>query len=256
MPHLIPHAAILHTQNFFFRSMAIACLEQEGLFATSMGINEKYLNSVISTNLSAEKLKVAIPGIIAFFAERNVPWIWQVSPFMKPSTLSSLLLSHGFTYGESFAVMGRACALPLPVMNLPGGEIRAISAHKDFDAWVLPLGEGFESTEEKTAQFRTLTERIPYGGAEAFHHYVLFTANGPVAAATLSITKYGARLDNIAVRTTEQRKGFGTAITLHLLHEAARFGAEYCFLDSSEEGAVLYKKLGFTEYYSVDAYNL
>lgn len=248
-PDSIPYNAILASQNFFFRNMSVAFFEREGILAGSMGIDNPFLNLVLETRLTKEALIKIIPEVKAFFVEQNVPWTWAVFPFSEPETLVDILQSHGMQEMENFAVMGITLAgyTPLPALKYSMLEVKN---SRDFDDWSIPLQEGFDSTEEKTQQFRKLTENIPYGDGNNFHHYVLYDNTMPVAAGTISLYQGNARLDNIAVRTAYQRRGFGTALTNHLLSEAKRFGATYCFLDASHEGVGIYEKLGFQKYYS------
>lgn len=236
--------AITDSQNFFFRSMSVAIFEREGILASSMGIDNQFFNLVLTTNLTEDALIAIIPEIEAFFKEQQVPWTWTVFPFSEPAKLVDILQLHGMQEIESFTVMGMELADHIQ-LSIPSVSVLEVKNSIDFDKWSIPLQEGFESTEEKTWQFRKLTESIPYGDGNNFHHYVLYIDNAPIAAGTVSLHKGNARLDNIAVRPAYQKNGFGTALTNHMLFEAKRLGAKYCFLDASHEGAGIYKKLGF-----------
>lgn len=235
--------------------MAEAVWEREGLLAMVMGMDNPFLNTVLHISLTEAEVITRIPEVAAFFSSRQVPWTWQVNPLTQPATLGRLLASQGMDVIETFAVMGVDVSQPVPELVLPGVAIKEIEKPQGFDDWCIPVQEGFKETEESMAQFRALTERIPYGGNHAFHHYVLYKDNNPIAAATLSLYQGNARLDNIAVRTAHQGQRFGTSITYYLLQEAKRFGAAHCFLDASHQGLEMYKKLGFQEYYSAELYS-
>lgn len=245
-----PYSAILASQNFFSRSMSIDMFERDGILASCMGIDNPFFNPVLQTNLDSESLSSVIPDIEAFFAKHNVPWTWLVFPFSEPKNLSDILASQGMKKIETFAVMGLDMEKPLPIESLQKHSIREVVNSKDFDDWSLPLQEGFEATHAETKQFRTLTENIPYGKGNDFHHYVLYVDSAPMAAGTVSLYRGNARLDNISVRSSYQRQGFGTEIMGHMLREAKLMNAKYCFLDASHKGIELYKKLGFEKYYS------
>lgn len=241
------------SQNFFFRSMAGACFEREGILACSIG-NNAFWNNVLHTQLTPEALQNIIPDVEAFFARQNLPWTWIVFPFSEPSNLGSILQNNGMEVIEEFTVMGRDMLEELPGKRTSSGNICEVKSTKDFDNWSLVLQEGFVSTEEITTQFRKRTELIPYGDGNNFHHYVYYNEDIPIATATISCYSNNVRIDNIAVRPKYQRQGFGTAITLHALQEAISLGAKHCFLDSSFDGKEIYKRLGFKEYYTGQIY--
>jgi ribosomal protein S18 acetylase RimI-like enzyme len=245
----IPYDEILACQNFFFRSMSNACFEEDGILACSMGIENSVLNNVLQTALTPDALNLIIPRIETFFEEKGVPWTWLVFPSSQPDNIGIILESRGMKILEEFVVMGQSIPHMLPQITSHKGFIKAVQTDKDFDDWSLVLQEGFESTEAQTFKFRKQTELIPHGEGESFHHYIYYYDNIPVAAATLSWHLSNVRLDNIAVRPQYQRKGFGTAITIHTLKEAKRLNAKKCFLDSSSDGVEMYNKLGFQEYY-------
>lgn len=250
----IPYHAIIASQNFFFRNMAIACYEREGIIATTMGINNPFFNNVLETNITEEALDHTIRTLAQFFAKHNVDWTWLVFPFSKPLGLARLLELRGMMKIEDFAVMGMDLMRPLSQTANTSLCIKEVLNSKDFDNWHLPQQEGFGGTEEQTRQFRHQTENIPYGNTACFHHYVLYEDNTPIAASTLSHHQDYVRLDNIAVLPAYQNRGFGTAITQYMLNQAQGLGAKYCFLDASKQGAGLYKKLGFQEYYTGTMY--
>ncbi len=248
------HEAIVASQNFFFRSMAISCYESEGIIATTMGINNAFFNNVLETNIAATDVTSIIQKLIIFFAKYDAPWTWLVYPFSKPIELGTLLESNGMTKIEDFSVMGIDITKALPVISDNCLCIKEVLSARDFDDWNIPEHDGFGGTEEVMMQFRRRTENIPYGNGNNFHHYVLYVDSNPVAAGTLSLHQGNARLDNIAVRPAYQKNGFGTAITLHMLTEAKRFGVKHCFLDASHHGKGVYIKLGFQEYYTGEMY--
>lgn len=246
----IPYNAILASQNFFFRSMSIAIFEREGILASCMGIDNPFFNPVLHTELASESIPSTIADINIFFAEHNVRWTWLVFPFSKPKNLSEILSSEGIREVETFAVMGMNMDKRLPVGHVSPCSIREVRTSKDFDDWSLPLKEGFEATAYEARKFRNLTENILHHEGNNFRHYVLYADNAPVASGTLSLYEGNVRLDNISVRLSYQRQGFGTDIIRYMLSEAKGMNAKYCFLDASYQGIELYKKLGFDEYYT------
>ena len=86
-------------------------------------------------------------------------------------------------------------------------------------------------------------------GAEQLHHN-----NKPVSCATLSVSEYGARIDNVATRTDYRRRGFGRAITLFAMEKAKELDHQMICLEASDEGLRLYLGIGFVEAYKNKVY--
>mgnify|MGYP003386444179 CR=1 FL=1 len=251
MKSSIPYKSILDLQNLFFRKMSLGVLERENILASSMGIDNPFFNLVLQTDIDAiSKIDSSISEIKEFFAKYNVPWTWLVFPFSEPANLSEILVSKGMVEIETFAVMGLDMRHLLPDMSLLKHELREVQNSKDFDDWSIPVQEGFESSALEIKQFRALTENIPYGENNDFHHYVMYVDGIPLASGTMSLHNNNARLDNISVRPSYQRRGFGEMIINHMLREAKLLGVKYCFLDASYQGVGLYKKIGFEKYYT------
>lgn len=112
--------------------------------------------------------------------------------------------------------------------------------------WILPLQEAFESTKESASVYLEAHIHALHKGAN-FQHFVASAGDEPVSASTLSLSSHGARLDDLGIKPAYQRKGIGSAITLHLMKVAKNLSYEWICLDASEEGALLYKSMGFQE---------
>ncbi|OJW47934.1 MAG: hypothetical protein BGO67_08675 [Alphaproteobacteria bacterium 41-28] len=135
----------------------------------------------------------------------------------------------------------------LPSESLKNFDIREVSEEKLSD-WILPLKEAFQATEVdallyKEAHLWALEKKAN------FRHFVSYFANVPVSAATLSLSPYGARLDDLGTAFAYQRKGFGTAMALYRMKIAKELGYSWICLEAFDQGALLYKTLGLKELY-------
>jgi len=124
-------------------------------------------------------------------------------------------------------------------------DVRLVDGPGMFGDWALALQEGFQSTESATKAYLNLHQQASSKGYAELRHYVAYSGQIPVAAATLSLSYYGARIDDVATRTDYLRRRFATAVTLFALREAEQAGYPWCCLDSSEDGLPLYQKVGF-----------
>ncbi len=229
--------------------MAVEIYEKNGIFGWITGLDEKYLNGVISSNFENE---ATIKEVIQFFQNKNYPWIWEVNPLAKPDNLEELLVKNGFILDRSYVTLSydltKQLAAPKPC------DIREVTNEKDFMNWGIPLEEGFDSSADDSKRFIQLTAKIPYGDNQSFHHYALYHDDKPISCVTLSLSKFGARIDNLATRNSHLRQGFGKALTLFAMNKAKKLGYTMICLDASDEGLLLYKNIGFTEVYQHKTY--
>lgn len=86
-------------------------------------------------------------------------------------------------------------------------------------------------------------------------HFVAYYQNHIAAAGTFFISDHSVMLHNLATKTIFTRKGIGTALTLYMMEQAKKLGFQHCFLDSSEDGFNLYRKIGFKVYSTTQIYS-
>jgi GNAT superfamily N-acetyltransferase len=137
----------------------------------------------------------------------------------------------------------------LPELDLSKCYIKEVTGEQDLKEWKIPLDEGFKTDKNEQSGYFERVRQIPYGKGQAFHHYVAYVNEKPVSCATLSISKYGARIDNVATCDAYVGQGFAKAVTIFAMKEANKFGCKMVCLESSDEGLPLYSKIGFKEIY-------
>lgn len=76
---------------------------------------------------------------------------------------------------------------------------------------------------------------------------VAYDAGAPVSTATLVVADGVAAVYGVGTPPEHQRRGYGSAVTLAVLHEAVRRGCDLAFLNPSDEGYAVYARLGFED---------
>ena len=76
---------------------------------------------------------------------------------------------------------------------------------------------------------------------------VAYDAGVPVSTATLVVTDGVGAVYGVGTPPEHQRRGWGSVVTLAVLHEAARRGCDLAFLNPSEQGYPVYARLGFED---------
>lgn len=227
--------------------MSIEVYDKNGLFAWVTRLQYNYLNGVTSrrATITAE----AIREVIHFFKAKNVPFLWNLNPIYDPENTAELLLALGFKETGSYSVMCYDLTTELPELDLKQCHIKEVFDEEDLKTWKIPLDEGFKTDKNEQSGYFDRIKNIPYGDGKSFHHYVAYYDKRPVSCATLSFSKYGARIDNVATCDDFLRKGFAKAVIIFAMIEAKKFGCKMVCLESSNEGLQLYLKIGFKEIY-------
>lgn len=133
--------------------------------------------------------------------------------------------------------------------------------HSPLHDWSKPLSTAFSDGEseltdldlEVTRQYQTAHE-IALANHAPIHHFVMKVADIPVCNLSLTLTKEGARFDDIGTDIHEQGKGYATTLIQHALHFAKEKGATIATLESSHDGLSIYQKLGFETLFEYEAF--
>lgn len=131
-----------------------------------------------------------------------------------------------------------------------GCEIREVN--DQLSLWAEPLEAAFPAGEddEEVPDFSIVSDYISYhqramaNGTE-LHHAVLLCQGKPVSCITLSLSEYGARIDDLGTVPAYQGNGYATLLLDYALTLCRTRGIRDCYLEASSEGLSLYQKLGF-----------
>lgn len=227
----------------FYFTIAIDYIKARSLFAVITGCDSPYLNVIIDTRTTKENSTLYINKFIEFFNKSNVPWAFMVTPVAKDNDLAKC----GFSLLEEVPSMYFDLSTPLPNIDTSSLIIQEMSSDDDLSRWIQPLAEGFPS-KDNGEHFRKLNVKLLRKGEAKLRQFVGFYEGEAVTAGTLFLSRDSVMLHSIATRVAFQRRGFGSAFTLHLMNVAKKLRFKHCFLDASAEGFNLYKKLGFKIY--------
>lgn len=145
------------------------------------------------------------------------------------------------------------------MIELDSAQLSSVSSlqyklmRDDLDTWSIPLIYGFESTPEVTSVY-TQRHRLASSNAELIYHFSGYFENSVVCSLTLSLCGPCARIDDVATMPAFQRQGFGSAIIYEALRQIKQKNITRCFLEASNHGLELYKRIGFKELFTNQYY--
>lgn len=221
------------------------------------GFNFAY---VISGELSDVERIVSKAEI--FFGEKNTKFNVVVSDsfFYLSSNNSTVADLDEFFIKRGYSITSRGPRMVLEDFkgidsySLPQ-NIKILETSRDLGSWIAPLETAFEGTPETTALYREAHVRA-LSSFSGMKHYTLFLDNRPISSITFTCQNSVAQIDDMGTSTDFQRKGYGAILLSHSMHEVSKnFGVQTFFLNSSEQGLALYRKVGFKDFYLLNVYS-
>jgi ribosomal protein S18 acetylase RimI-like enzyme len=213
-------------------------------------------NHVYFTRLPREEdLDARIEELRKHFALHQLPLMWSVGPFSRPSALASHLESHGFRCVEESPGM----ALDLKVLNedIPFPSelaIERVSNAEVLSEFVEVMRVGFEMPEFTVDGLLEVFSAVGLTDKSPWRNYVGRLDGEVVNTASLALVAGVAGIYNVATVPEARRRGFGAAMTLAALGEARELGNRIGILQSSAEGLGVYRRLGFEQYSTYNIY--
>lgn len=218
---------------------------------------------VWATRLAPGDVEAAIDETIAWFKARNAPFFfWWTGPDAQPDDLGQRLEARGLLSMEQ---MTETLAHGM-VQTTAGAPIMAAALDQVDERLLARTPPGFlieevgdEAGLREWKQVVVATYELPEWAGQAWVDASLTLGIGNTpwrmylgrldgeAVATNMLFNGGGVASILAVATLPkaQRKGIGAAISLKPLLEARAAGYRFATLWSTEEGAPLYRRIGF-----------
>lgn len=219
----------------------------EGIVAITIKRPDPVLNLVVHAEVPEEGIDEKIQCVVDFYTQHKVAWTWVMNPLTRPANLAEHLERHDFAYLEEYPSMYFDLSKVLPQRPLKKFDIREANTKDQLREWIKPINEGFPSSDHGEG-FHEVNALLPRGPGTSLRQLMILYKNQTVCAGTLYLHPKAAMIYNIATCHAARRRGFGTALTLHMMRLAKSLGYKDCFLDSSTSGFKLYHDLGFRVY--------
>jgi ribosomal protein S18 acetylase RimI-like enzyme len=225
---------------------SVAIRDDHEVFWFLTGLPDATFNSIMYANLGPGRIDAVVGELYELRAAHGVPMNWLIGPTSRPPDLAAQLLARGFTHRVDLTPMTRSLVSSLPEVDpVPGFTIERVADSAALTEWIDAELRGFETDGEMAAGLAAMRRgmglwpRIPT-------RYFLGRLDGePVATASLLLAGGIAGIYDISTVPEARRRGIGTFMTVAMLHEARALGFETAFLQPSEMGEPLYRRLGF-----------
>jgi GrpB-like predicted nucleotidyltransferase (UPF0157 family)/GNAT superfamily N-acetyltransferase len=207
-------------------------------------ICDDMFNYVLFTKFTEKNAAQRIEHISQLFSEKKLPFSWWNSQLDTPTNLPHHLLQAGFKEKEvnigMYKDLEDFTAINIsPSLTIERKETK--TGLKDFMDVITAIGGHRDA-------FNLIHSQIPeilYAGDSSFEMHVGYIDNTPAVTGML-VTHLGvAGIYYIATIPSQRKKGFGSSMMQHLLQRAKEKGYKISTLQASENGASIYRKIGF-----------
>jgi GNAT superfamily N-acetyltransferase len=209
-------------------------------------------NGVVLTRLAPERTEAAIRSVVAEAQARNVPLLWWVGPWVRPSDLGARLERHGFRVADHRAGMALDLARWNASTTMPAGlTLQPADDHESLRTWsyVHAAACGWpDVAAEAHHEINCCWDSADYRA------WLGWLDGEPVATSLVLYADDVASVNFIATLPEARRRGIGAAMTAATLHDARKRGCRIAALAASDMGAGVYRSLGFREYCHIAMY--
>ncbi|MHC4592413.1 MAG: GNAT family N-acetyltransferase [Planctomycetota bacterium] len=212
--------------------------EQDGLLIAATGAPQAWWNIAIVTGQLSEPERKIRQGI-AYFDGRHQPFILRIRDGVDPAS-ERAADANGLPYSDTIPGL---VLYPIPAVEgrQPALEIRTVADSETLDQHVRLVAHAFHMSPNLV---RAL---IPMNliHRPRWRSYVGYAEGQPVAASALFISDGVAGVYWVATSEGYRRRGFGEAMTWHVIREGAAAGCRVATLQASDTGRPIYERMGF-----------
>lgn len=246
------------SERFFWSNISLETTQINGTELFTSGVHNLYLNCAIQRNPIVEtNFKNILEDILTFYESHHVPWVWIIrEDLIEPSLIT----------GSNLQLLDKSTIMFCDLNDFTSSSysraLKILENNNDLTDWGICLSQAYESFTDSTAKYSLATNQYIKAhqketwGKTKFHHFVAYLNNSPVSCLSLSLQNAIARLDDIGTVPSQRNKGFATELIIFVLNYAKKQGANICFLESSQAGLNLYKKIGFLSLYTNSYYTI
>ena len=207
-------------------------------------------NGIVRTHFAEHVVEERLKQLTAY----HLPIAWLVSSSTRPASLGTCLERNGWIREDAPGMALDLRSLDEP-LSLPSQlTITRVSNEEQLNIWLRVMTVGSEIPEEGLNLLLDVVAKRGMAEDSTIHYYLGILDGRPVATSLLYFGGGVAGIYNVATLPEVRRQGIGRALTVAPLLHAHTLGYRIGVLQASPMGLNLYRRLGFREYCTFQAY--
>jgi ribosomal protein S18 acetylase RimI-like enzyme len=207
-------------------------------------------NGIVRTRFPERTMEERLQQFTAY----QVPIAWLVGPSTQPASLGTCLEQHGWVREDAPGMALDLHALDEPPSFPSQLTIIRVSDEEHLNIWLRVMTVGSEIPEAGLQLLLEVVAKQGMSGGASISYYLGLLDGRPVATSLLFLGGGVAGIYNVATLPEVRRQGIGSALTVAPLVHARTLGYRVGVLQASAMGLHLYRRLGFREYCTFQAY--
>lgn len=202
-------------------------------------------SAVLMTRFDDATVAERVQSVLANVAQHVSSLYWPVYCADMPVNLEQVLAAVGCTAGCVPWMLADLAALP--ELAWPE-ELRVEQVHDlvMLEVWKQVSAQGFEIDPQGVQIYYDAYARQIKAGSSEVQQHIGFWRDQPVTSSTLLLADGIAGIYDVSTPPQFRRRGFAAAITQAIVREARDRGYQHACLMSSEMGAGVYSRVGFS----------
>lgn len=225
------------------------------LVLTDSGLPCDTFNAVCHARLPPEVADDRIEAAVNHFKQATRPFSWWYSPGDTPADLGVRLQAAGLHAAESELAMAADLEQMMLDTTLPPDftirRVRSLSELLDF---ARVMAANWTPPDEHVIRFYEQAAPLLLAVDSPLWFYVGYTGERAVASAEAAAADNTVGLYSICTLSDYRRRGYGAAMTVRPLVDARRAGIQTAILQASDEGARIYRRVGFQAFGQITEY--
>jgi GNAT superfamily N-acetyltransferase len=212
-------------------------------------------NGIVKAHFTADYLEDILDERLRLLTAEQVPMTWLIGPSTRPVDLGSHLEARGWVLEDVAPGMAIELQTLDETLYSPASlTIERVREEEGLRTWLRIMTIGSEMPEEGLTLLLELVSRHGFKDSPSVHYYLGVLDDKPVATSLLYLGGGVAGIYNVATLPEVRRQGIGSALTVAPLLQARHWGYRIGTLQSTPMGLNLYRRLGFREYCTFQAY--
>ncbi len=222
---------------------------------TDSGLPCDTFNTLSRAHLKQDTVQADVQVAINYFAQAQRPFSWWLSPGDQPDNLAKVLLDAGLQEDYSEQAMAAGLSdLPSGDVEPNGLQIRRAQTPAELADFAGIISGMWSPPDPQVVRFYELAAPAILRPDSPMWFYVGYVEGTPAATGEATVHNGVVGLYNICTLPDFRQRGYGTAMTLQPLWDACAAKCHTAILQATEQGARVYKRLGFETFGIITEY--